>query len=43
MMDLIEINMKGTCRAGMKLKDMYRGFSFSVQINGRKHEYMEKY
>lgn len=43
MMDLIEINMKGTCRAGMKLKDMYRGFSFSVELNGRQHEYIEKY
>lgn len=43
MMDIIQINMKGTYWGNMKIKDMYTQYSFKVDINGREHEYEEKY
>lgn len=43
MMDLIEINMRGTYWGNFKLKNFYTGFSFKADINGRNHEYEETY
>lgn len=43
MMDLIQINLKGTYWDDFSIRDMYTGFSFTASVNGREFEYVETY
>ena len=43
MMDLIEINLKGTYAGAFDLESCHTGFAFEVYVNGRKYTFDEKY
>lgn len=42
-MDLIQINMKYLCYDWFLLGDYYGGLEFSLEVNGKKHEFKEEY
>ena len=43
MMDLIEINIKGTYAGAFDLESCHTGFTFDAYVNGRKYSFDEKY
>ena len=43
MMDLIQINLKGTYYADFLMREHYIGFSFECMVDGERYAYTEKY
>jgi hypothetical protein len=43
MMDLIQINMKGTYDSAFSLREYYTGYRFTVNVKGDRFEYTQRY
>jgi hypothetical protein len=43
MMDLMQINLKGTYAGDFLMREYYTGYRFSCLVDGDKYEYIEKY